>query len=284
MVSWSDWFQLPTIYNNERLLGAIIYGSILLTSIIYQFIITSKVRNSKMKTGSFASFRMLYLSITFILTSYTSDFIGALLGAKIFHSNFSVFLSVIGYTTAITALNIFMLNIINFRSSVRRIIKIFAYIEGILLGLVATAFLVASFVDFIPTDILDYSLIVLGLIVIAVSIFTIITLLIEARSSANKMIKLRLRMATLGIFGILIDGILNMLYFMFGAFGLDMQKFYLYGMPSIALFVYFVAVFGFFYSLFPPMWLQQATGVLPPSFKELMDKQNELKKTWRATQ
>ena len=97
------------------------------------------------------------------------------------------------------------------------------------------------------------------------------------------MIKLRLRMATLGIFGILIDGVLNMLYFMFGAFGLDMQQFYLYGMPSIALVVYLVAVFGFFFSLFPPLWLQQAAGVLPPSFKDLMEKQNELKKTWRIS-
>ncbi|MHA1308969.1 MAG: hypothetical protein ACTSQN_16985, partial [Candidatus Heimdallarchaeota archaeon] len=197
---------------------------------------------------------------------------------------FSVFLSVIGYTFAITAFNIFMLNIINFRTGVRKTIKVFAYIEGILLGVVALLYLVASFIDHIPADILDYSLIILGLIVIAASAFTIITLLVEANSSANKMIKLRLRMAALGIFGIVIDGVLNMVYFMFGAFGFNIDNFYHYGMPSIAVIVYIVAMIAFFYSLFPPMWLQQATGVLPPSFKDLMEKQNELKKTWRVSQ
>jgi len=253
MVSWSDWFNIPTIeLNTERLLGAIFYGSILLLSII-------------------SSFRMMYISITFITLSYFSDFLGATLGGGIIHSNFSVFLSVIGYTFAITAFNIFMLNIINFRTGVRKIIKVFAYIEGILLGAVAALYFVASFID-------EYSLIVLGLIVIAASVFTIITLLVEANSSANKMIKLRLRMAALGIFGIVIDGGLNMVYFMLGAFGMD------YGMPSIAIIVYIVAMIGFFYSLFPPLWLQQTAGVLPPSFRDLMKKQDELKSIGRTSQ
>ena len=176
-----------------------------------------------------------------------------------------------------------MLNIINFRTQVRKVIKVFAYIEGVLLGLVALLYLLASFVDFLPVDLLDYSLIILGLLVIAVSIFTIVTLIIEARSSANKMIKLRLRMAALGIFGILIDGVQNMIFFMLGAFGINMDPFYYYGMPSIALVVYVTAMFAFFFSLFPPLWLQQAAGVLPPSFKDLMEKQNELKKNWRIT-
>jgi len=61
MVSWSDWFNIPTIeLNTERLLGAIFYGSILLLSIIFQFIVSSKVRNSKVKTSSFSSFRMMW--------------------------------------------------------------------------------------------------------------------------------------------------------------------------------------------------------------------------------
>jgi len=282
MVSWSDWFNIPTIeLNTERLLGAIFYGSILLLSIIFQFIVSSKVRNSKVKTSSFSSFRMMYISITFITLSYFSDFLGATLGGGIIHSNFSVFLSVIGYTFAITAFNIFMLNIINFRTGVRKIIKVFAYIEGILLGAVAALYFVASFIDLIPPDLLEYSLIVLGLIVIAASVFTIITLLVEANSSANKMIKLRLRMAALGIFGIVIDGGLNMVYFMLGAFGMEIENFYHYGMPSIAIIVYMI---GFFYSLFPPLWLQQTAGVLPPSFRDLMKKQDELKSIGRTSQ
>ncbi|MHA1211082.1 MAG: hypothetical protein ACTSSH_01350 [Candidatus Heimdallarchaeota archaeon] len=285
MVSWSDWYNIPAIsLDFNRLLGVLAYGSILLLSIIFQYVVSNKVRNSKLKTSSFTSFRMLFIAITFITTSYFSDFIGSFLGGNILHSNFSVFLSVIGYTMTITALNIFMLNIINFRTRVRKIIKIFAYIEAILLGLVALLYLFASFSDIVPTDLLDYMLIILGLIVVAATVFTIITILVEAKSSANKMIKLRLRMSALGIFGILIDGLLNMVYFMLGSFDIEVTNFYHYGMPSIGFVVYLIAIMAFFYSLFPPLWLQQATGVLPPSFRDLMEKQDELKSTGRIVQ
>ena len=277
LATWTDWFNLTYVFNVESLVGVISFGTILLLTMVFQIIITSNMRNSKIKSDSFLSFRLLYVAVAFVTASYLADHLGNMLSGSVIHPNFSIFLSVFGYSIAIFALNLFLLRIINFRTNIRRIIKILAYIEMILLSLVAIVYLVACFVE-LPESLLDNIIIVFGLVVVTATIFTITSMLIEARQAANKMVKLRLRMAALGTFGILLDGLANIMHIVFGAIGVDDTLYYRYIMPTSALVFYLIFMISYYYSLFPPLWLQRTTGVLPPSFTELMKKQEELKK------
>ena len=287
MVDWTEWFNVTTDLRLESLLGTISYGIILLWTIIFQGIITTKVRNSKVRSDAFLSFRLLYVAVTFVTISYFTDFLGNLLSGSILNGNFSIAISVIGYTIAITALNIFMLRIINFRTTIRKVIKILAYIEAFLLSWVSIMYLVASFVVIgtpeITEQILDTTIISFGFIVISASIFTIVTLLVEARNTANKMVKLRLQLASIGTIGILFDGLANIIHVLVSSIGIDDHNYYTFIMPSLALLFYFTFMISYYYSLFTPMWLQRTAGVLPPSFSELMKKQAELKKVEGAS-
>ena len=97
------------------------------------------------------------------------------------------------------------------------------------------------------------------------------------------MVKLRLRLAALGTLGILLEGGANILNVALGTFGVSTTKYYQIGIPLLAVLFYTVFMFSYYYSLFPPMWLQQAGGVLPPSFTDLMKKQEQLKKLGSPT-
>ncbi|NHJ84222.1 MAG: hypothetical protein FK734_02095 [Asgard group archaeon] len=290
MVTWTDWFNFSNIIvNYKALIGIISFGLVIIYSIVYQIMITGKVRKSKIKTNSFLSFRMLYVAIALITLSYFSEHFQRFLNIKLAPGNFLTGLSIIGYTIAITALNIFILRIVNFRSQVRIIIKILAYIETIVLSLVSLLYVITSFIDIgtpeLTSTISDSSIIIFGFVVLGAAIFTIITLLVEARNNANKMVKLRLQMSALGTFGILLDGLTNILHVLFGTMGIDDSIYYLYSMPIMAaLIFYLMATLAYYYTLFPPLWLQQSLGVLPPSFIDLMKKQSELKNMERTPQ
>ncbi|MHA1211369.1 MAG: hypothetical protein ACTSSH_02805 [Candidatus Heimdallarchaeota archaeon] len=283
MIPWTEWFNFTFDYQYLYLIGAVSFGLVFVFSLIYQLIISGKVRNAKVKSNSFLSFRMLFVAITFINFAYLSDHVGNLLGGNVFQGNFSTAISIIGYAIAITALNLFMLRIINFRTNVKKIIKILAYIETILLVFVGGLYLVGSFWN-IPSTILDSSILIFGGTVLAASVFTIITLFVEAKSSANQMVKLRLRMAAFGTIGILLDGLANIMHIVFSSFSILDQVYYRIAMPLLAVVFYFISMITYYYSLFPPLWLQQTSGVLPPSFTDLMKKQAELKKIKRTPQ
>ncbi|NHJ05073.1 MAG: hypothetical protein EAX90_09630 [Candidatus Heimdallarchaeota archaeon] len=282
MVTLTDWFEITTDFQFKSLVGSISFGIIILWTIIFQVLISNKVRNSNVKSDAFRSFRLLYVAVAFVTASYFADHLGNFFSGKILHSNFSIALSVIGYTIAISALNLFLLRIINFRTSIKRFIKVLAFIEAGLLSIVSVLYLVASFID-LPEVILDNTIIIMGIIVVIAVVFTIISMIVEGNQTANKMVKLRLRMATIGTIGILLDGISNIIHIVLSSFGISDELFYRYTMPILSVLFYFTFMISYYYSLFPPMWLQRTTGVLPPSFIELMNKQAELKKVEGVT-
>ncbi|MCK5183703.1 MAG: hypothetical protein KAQ95_05305, partial [Candidatus Heimdallarchaeota archaeon] len=201
MVSLADWFDVSLELTYIRLLGLISYGLIVLGTIIFQIRISNKIRKTSVRSDSYLSFRLLYVAVAVIGITYFSDHLGGFLGGAVMHSNFSIFLSVVGYTIAIYALNLFLLKIINFRMVIRRIIKVLAFIQVILLFLTSVVYLAASFTDKVPAELTDYSVIIFGSIVVLATVFTIISMFSEARQTANKMIKLRLRLAAIGTIG-----------------------------------------------------------------------------------
>jgi len=278
-----EWFVATFDYRYESLIGTLVFGLVVVFSIIFQLFISGKLGNNQTKGNTIRHFRFLFVAITFISLSYFSDHLGNFLNGQIFDPNFSIYVSVLGYTILITALNLLMLNIINFRTNIRRVIKILAIIEFVLLFFVENLYLVGTFYE-LPASLMDYSIIIFGLVVVAAAVFTIVSLLVEARSTANKMVRLRLRAAALGTLGVLLDGLANIIHIGFNTFNIDDTPFYRYAMPSMALVFYFTSLVSYYYTLFPPIWLQQRTGVLPPSFTDLMNKQAELKKSRRIPQ
>ena len=282
MVSLADWFDVSLELTYLRLVGLISYGLIVIGTIIFQIIISNRIRRTNVKSDSYLSFRLLYVAVAIIAITYTSDHLGGFLGGSVMHSNFSIFLSVFGYTIAIYALNLFLLKIINFRMAIRRIIKVLAFIQVILLILTSIVYLIASFTDVLPVELTDYSVAIFGSVVILATVFTIISMLSEARQTANKMIKLRLRLAAIGTIGILLEGLANIFQVIFGIIGISNENYNTLGIPTLAVLFYTVFMFSYYYSLFPPMWLQRSSGVLPPSFTELMKKQEELKRLGRT--
>ena len=270
-----QWFNLTTNINMDAILGVICFGTIFTLAIIYQFLTSVKIRKSNVKSNAFASFRLLFLAVTVLTISYLSDHLQSFLSGSIFPGNFSIFISILGYTLAILGLNIFLLRIINFRTGTRKVIRILAIIEMILMAYFNGLFLIASFIE-IPDVISDYTIIIFGLLVIAFVTFTIISMLVESRNTANKMVKLRLRLAAIGTLSILIDGLANIIHIATGAIGIDDTIYYKYIIPPIALVVLNLFMLTYFYALFTPLWLQRIAGVLPPSFTDLMNKQKQL--------
>ncbi|MCK5045791.1 MAG: hypothetical protein KAS22_04380 [Candidatus Heimdallarchaeota archaeon] len=282
MVTLTDWFDVSLELTYIRLLGLISYGLIVLGTIIFQIRISNKIRKTSVRSDSYLSFRLLYVAVAVIGVTYFSDHLGGFLGGSVMHSNFSIFLSVVGYTIAIYALNLFLLKIINFRMVIRRIIKVLAFIQVILLVLTSVVYLAASFTDKVPAELTDYSVIIFGSIVVLATVFTIISMFSEAKQTANKMVKLRLRLAAIGTIGILLEGMANIIQVILGMFDLAPEKYNSHIIPTLAVLFYAVFMFSYYYSLFPPMWLQRSSGILPPSFTDLMKKQEELKKLGRT--
>jgi len=282
MVTIIDWFNVTMELEYSRLVGLISYSLILVGTFIFQFSITNKIRSSKVQSDSYRSFRLLYVAVAIIAGTYASDHLGSFLGGSVMHPQFSVFLSIVGYTIAIYALNLFLLRIINFRSSMKRFIRVLTFIQVGLLIFASIVYLLASFIE-MPAFFVDYTVMIFGLTVIFATIFTIISMLAEARNTANKMVKLRLRLAALGTLGILLEGAANILHIILGSMELDTEKYYQIGIPLLAILFYAIFMFSYYFSLFPPMWLQQASGVLPPSFTDLMKKQEQLKQLGSAT-
>jgi len=89
-------------------------------------------------------------------------------------------------------------------------------------------------------------------------------------------------LAAIGTIGILLEGVANIVQVILGMVDLVPEKYNSHVIPVLAVLFYTVFMFSYYYSLFPPMWLQRSSGVLPPSFTDLMKKQEELKKLGRT--
>ena len=262
-------------------LGAFLYSIFLFIALNYQFYITYKLKVSGTKSKSVQNFRIIYFGISIALLAYAlPDFISVFTDAS-YKVNYTYFGISVSYAVVISGLNLFLLRVINFRKRVRKIIKILAIVETVLMVALAIMIIPSMFLDQFSL-MADLSVAILGLLVIATLIFTVVTLFIEAANAPNKMVKLRLTMVAIGTIGILFDGLAQILYIAFP--GLDTPTYVNFIVPSMAVLFFSMMLIGFYFSLFPPVWLQRVTNVLPPSFADLMKKRNLLKESMVVTE
>ena len=257
-------------------LGAFIYTILLIVALNFQFYITYKLKVSGTKSKSVENFRIVYVGITIALLAYAIPDLVNVLTDGVYKINYTYFGISLSYTIVIAGLNLFILRTLNFRKRFRKIIKILAYVEGILMSALVIIIIPSMFLEQLNL-IADLAIAVLGSLVIISLIFTVTTLFIESANAANKMVRLRLSMVVIGTLGILFDGLAEVLFIAIPA--LDVRIYVEFIVPSLAILFFTMMLVGFYYSLFPPVWLQRITNVLPPSFTDLMKKRSLLKNT-----
>lgn len=257
-------------------LGAFIYTILLIVALNFQFYITYKLKVSGTKSKSVENFRIVYVGITIALLAYTIPDLVNVLTDGLYKINYTYFGIAVSYTIVIAGLNLFILRALNFRKRVRKIIKTLAFVEGILMSALVLMIIPSMFLDQLGM-MADLAIAILGSLVIISLIFTVTTLFIESANAANKMVKLRLSMVAVGTLGLLFDGLAEVLYIAIPA--LDTRLYVEFIVPGLAVLFFTMMLVGFYFSLFPPVWLQRVTNVLPPSFAELMKKRSLLKDT-----
>lgn len=258
------------------ILGAFIYLFLLFIALNFQFYITYKLKISGTQTKAVQNFRIIYFGVTIALLAYALADNVSVFTDGAYKINYTYFGIALAYTLVILGLNSFLLKTINFRKGVRKIVKTLAIIESILMVILVVALLPAMFIDSLNL-MAELAISVIGLIMILTLVFTVATLIVESVQAVNKMIKLRLSMAAIGTLGILLDGLANVLYIAVPSLGTNL---YVSGIvPILATLFFSMMLFGYYFSLFPPVWLQRVTNVLPPSFADLMKKRTVLKDT-----
>jgi hypothetical protein len=264
-------------------LGAFLYLIFLFIALNFQFYITYKLKVAGTKSKSIQNYRIIYLGVTIALAAYAiADMVGVLTEAS-YKINYTYFGIALSYTIVISGLNLFLLKTMNFRKLVRKIVKTLAIIETVLMITLVLLIIPSMFnepiIKTMTIDqfklIADLAIAVLGSVVIVTLIATVVSLFIESAKTVNKMIKLRLNMAAIGTLGFLLDGLANVLYI--AVPGLDIPLYVNFIVPSLAAIFFTMMLVGFYFSLFPPIWLQRITNVLPPSFTDLMKKRSILK-------
>jgi hypothetical protein len=258
------------------ILGAFIYLFLLFIALNFQFYITYKLKISGTQTRAVKNFRIIYFGVTIALLAYALADNVSVFTDGVYKINYTFFGIALAYTLVILGLNSFLLKTINFRKGVRKIVKTLAIIESILMVSLVIALLPAMFIDSLNL-MAELAISVIGLIMILTLVFTVATLIVESIQAVNKMIKLRLSMAAIGTLGILLDGLANVLYIAVPSLGTNL---YVSGIvPILAILFFSMMLFGYYFSLFPPVWLQRVTNVLPPSFADLMKKRTVLEET-----
>jgi hypothetical protein len=227
------------------------------------------------------------VSLAYISDKFDNIFNFGFRGGETLTGPESLITSIIGYTIAAIAINVFLLQIINFRQNTKRFIRILAFISGGVMILLDLALIVLNVLTeylgiLAENDFDDYITIIMGLLTIGIMIFTVIGLFIEASRNASKMIRLRLRLAAVATLSFVFEGFSNALTLVFDQLNVNSNFRDIYStyiIPGTAIIFYLVYIFGYYYTLFPPLWLQKAFRVLPPSFLRLVQKEEQLKNT-----
>ena len=254
--------------------GAFIYLILLFIALNFQFYITYKLKISGSQTKSVRYFRIIYFGVTIALIAYAlADNVSVLTDAP-YKINYTYFGIAQAYTLVILGINLFLLKTVNFRKRVRKLVKILTIVETILMGALVLTLFPAMFIESMNL-VAELAVSVLGGLTILSLIFTIVVLFVEAAQSINKMMRLRLTMAAIGTMGILFDGLANVVYIAVPSLSIRLYVDFI--VPGMAILFFSMMLFGYYYSLFPPVWLQRVTNVLPPSFTELMKKKVVLK-------
>ncbi|MCF2143090.1 MAG: hypothetical protein K9W42_05265 [Candidatus Heimdallarchaeota archaeon] len=265
---------------SEQYYGMIVYIAILTIAIVIFFVASIRIIINSQKQKSFYSLILIFVAPIVINIAYLFDKME--IGIKLFvlSSQESIIISTVGYSIAAIAINIFILRIINFRENIKRIIVILAILESIVMIGLDIALIIANAMG-ISLDIFNILTAFGGLLAIAVISFTIIVLFRESNIIASKMVRLRLRLAAVATLFALIDGLANALSIVFDVAGfLTFKEMYnIYPVPTIALIGYVIFSLGYYYALFTPFWLQKLTGIIPPSFLKLVQKEEQLRKS-----
>jgi hypothetical protein len=276
----------------EDVFGFIAYISVFIIALLHVIFVFARIRKQSKNQRSFFAFILLFVAAMTVSLAYISDkfdniFNFGFRGGETLTGPESLITSIIGYTIAAIAINVFLLQIINFRQNTKRFIRILAFISGGVMILLDLALIVLNVLTeylgiLAENDFDDYITIIMGLLTIGIMIFTVIGLFIEASRNASKMIRLRLRLAAVATLSFVFEGFSNALTLVFDQLNVNSNFRDIYStyiIPGTAIIFYLVYIFGYYYTLFPPLWLQKAFRVLPPSFLRLVQKEEQLKNT-----
>ena len=280
-MAWYDFFLTKGSQSQDYLhyISAVLYGLIFLSAIVFWVILSRRTRKDKTEIVAYKTVSLVYIGVLVAVSILSLERFIALLTPYGVNGNPSMLITIVGYTIILYAFNLFLLLTVHFRKRTKKIITFLASFEVSLIVIIDLIVLLSVFYE-LPTVVEDFAVIILGAVVMMVVIFTIVNIAIEIRKTANKMTKIKLSAALVGIIGFLLDGFSNLLNIVLVNFeGLDTFRdiYITYMVPIMALFFYGMVIIGFYYSLYPPEWLQRKAGVLPPKFTDIMKTQSTTK-------
>ena len=260
--------------------GTIIYPALLFVALNFYFYITYKVKIYRTENVAIRNFRRVYLGLVIALITYT---IPELVYLKPETNYYNIAITYFGialaYTISIFGIGRFLLKAINFHTITEKITKILLSIETSVMAILTVLLFSAIFSPQMKSF-ADVIIAILGAIVLISLFITVIVVFFEAFSSVNKMSKLRLYLTGIGISGIFLDGLANVLHVVVDFFHNPLYIELI--VPTMAILFFLMPLIGLYFALFPPIWLQRVTNVLPPSFHEMMKKRNALREKQRG--
>jgi hypothetical protein len=276
-MAWYDFFLNKGSQSQEYsdYIRAIIYAVIFVSAIVFWIIITNKTRKNNSEITAHKTVKLVYVGVLIAVSILSFENFIQLLSPYSVNSIPSQLITLVGYTIVLYAFNLFLLLTVNFRQRTKKIIILLASIEVSLIVIIDVIMAICVFYE-LPIVIQDFSVIILGAVVILAVVFSIVNISLEIRNTANKLSKVKLSTALVGIIGFLLDGLANLGTIVMDSTGVAVafsSVYRTYIVPVLSLFFYTMVIIGFFYSLYPPQWLQRRTGVLPPRFAEIMKTQ-----------
>lgn len=276
------WWHKYAVEANEYLppwvyiLAFILYVVIFIGALVFISIIRARVRKNKMKHITINAIYGIYVASAFFALN------GMIIRLSLYLSNGELallylsrpFLYPIGFIIVFWAYYVLAKNTINLRQRIQRWMKIFVYIE---IGLAVFGDVFVFMFHFYDMGLSIYNQTLLvgsftlaGVITVLFSSFL---LYMESRRNANEMSRLRLKMMALGTVTIPLDlaGLMTAYILKLGESPF-LAVWHQILVPILSFLFNLILMVSFYYSLFPPMWLQRKAGLLPPSFVELMQK------------
>lgn len=255
--------------------GVIVYVTLLFIAVTMYFYITYQTKVYGIENVTTKSFRQIYFGLIITLITYSLPWLVRLNEENVYNQKISYFGIAVGFAIAIFGLNRFVLSIMSYPAKNKRRIQI-AFISGnVLLILQAILLLPAIFIENS-----DYFALVVINNASAIAILALLVALfflgIESAKATNKMFKLRLVMTAIATLGIVLDATLNILNLIFPK--LNVRYYTDFTIPVLSFLFMLISLFGYYIAVFPPVWIQRVTKVLPPSYKQLMEKRKLLEK------
>jgi hypothetical protein len=278
-MAWYDFFLSKGTQSQEltRYISAIAYALIFVGALIFLIVLMRKTKHDKTDIAAYKTIRLIFVGVLVAVSILSFENFIVLFTPYSVEGNPSMLITILGYTIILYALNLFLLLTVKFRKNIKRIITLLASLEVSLIVIIDLIIAVSIFYE-LPMIIQDFSVIILGAVVIIVVIFTIINIAIEMRKTANKLTRIKLAAVVVGIIGFLLDGLANMInLFLTAVIGTTpFRTIYItYIVPIFAIFFYGMLLIGFYFSMYPPESLQRRSGILPPSFTDIMKVQGK---------